>query len=343
MFSSSDESDFEDYYRGRRPRIFRERINFELMSYHSFNEKFRISFSVCEELLRYIGPSLEHETNRNHALSAKQQILIGLHWLGNGGQYHGVADMHGVSKATVCRVVKKVVNAINERVFPDKVKWPRNTADVVEKFYSIAGMPNVAGCIDGTLIKIDAPREHEDRFVDRHGNHSINCMLVCGPDLNFYYVSARWPGKVHDARVLRNSELFSKMNSGWRPHPRSILLGDSGYGCTDWLITPKNNITNDEAVQRFNRAHKSTRRLIENAFGVLKEKFPCLQKLRVNPIYACNIVKACATICNLTSNTLSEIGSENDEEDDNSSREEIEPDTQSGLTRRDEIINLFRQ
>lgn len=33
-------------------------------------------------------------------------------------------------------------------------------------------------------------------------------MLVCGPDYSFYYASARWPGSVHDNRVLRNSSLY---------------------------------------------------------------------------------------------------------------------------------------
>ncbi len=64
------------------------------------------------------------------------------------------------------------------------------------RFYDFAKMPNVCGCVDGTLIPILAPSVNEPQFVDRHGNHSINCMMVSGPDnYRFYYCSANWPEK----------------------------------------------------------------------------------------------------------------------------------------------------
>ena len=47
--------------------------------------------------------------------------------------------------------------------------------------------------MDGSLIPIDAPTENEAAYVDRHGDHSINTMMVCGPNMEFFYVSARWP------------------------------------------------------------------------------------------------------------------------------------------------------
>lgn len=161
-------------------------------------------------------------------------------------------------------------------------------------------MPLCVGCLDGTLINIDSPSQHEEQFIDRHGNHSITAMVVCGPNYEFFYTSANWPGSVHDARVLRNSSLYRRMEGGWRPHPQGILLGDSAYPLKEWLITPKLNELDQLRVQRFNRAHRSTRRIIENAIGILKEKFPCLRHLRVNPRFAANVVKACVTLCNLS-------------------------------------------
>jgi len=87
------------------------------------------------------------------------------------------------------------------------------------------GFPNVAGCVDGTLINIDSPKSNEVAYVDRYGNHSLNCMMVCGADCTFYYANARWPGSVNDARVLRNSHLHARFENGWRPFPGALLLG----------------------------------------------------------------------------------------------------------------------
>lgn len=74
-----------------------------------------------------IGHRLFHPTNRSVSLSVKMQLCIALHWFGTGGQYHAISDMHGVSKATVCRSVHIVVNAVNEIKFPQVIDWPDNT------------------------------------------------------------------------------------------------------------------------------------------------------------------------------------------------------------------------
>lgn len=58
----------------------------------------------------------------------------------------------------------------------------------------------------------------------------------------------------------------------------------------EYLLNPAQNA--------FNRAHKRTRRIIENAFEILKEKFPYLNYLRVNSVFAGNIFKCFVTLCN---------------------------------------------
>jgi len=142
-------------------------------------------------------------------------MLSALRWFGSGAQYHVVADAHGLSTATVGRNVLNFVNVVVDNLFKKLVQWPTNYNEVAMQFFEKAGFPCVAGCIDGTLINIDSPTYHEEAYVDRYGNHSINAMLVCGPDLSFYYVNARFPGCVNDARVLRASALYRRMEDGY--------------------------------------------------------------------------------------------------------------------------------
>lgn len=327
----------------RRRRNFRQRINFNFVSLYEFNERFRMTSQKLEELLQLIGLGLVRVTNRSQPLSTKLQLCIALHWMGTGGQYHAVSDMHGVSKASVCRVVHRVVREINSTVFPRYIKWPNNIMDIVNRFYNIAQFPNVIGCVDGTLINIEKPHEHEEQFINRHGNHSLNCMVVSGPDHSFYYVSARWPGSVHDSRVLRNTNLYRRMQNGWRPIHNAVILGDSGYPLLEWLITPTDRNLEDEAVRRFNRAHKSTRRLVENSLGILKEKFPCLNFLRLQPIFASEVFKCCTALCNF-SRIEGEIFVGNNREQvdlDHMNDVNIEPAV-DGQRRLRELMNVFR-
>jgi len=324
-FSDSEEEEEEEEVglqaeevRPRRPRSFKERLNYiEIEGTFDFNERFRLSANKMESILLAIGNRIEHPPARNHALSTEEQLLTTLRWLGTWAQYHTVGDAQGVSKASVCRTIKRVVEAINDALVREYVKWPDNPAGIAEDFLDEGGMPFVCGCLDGTLINIDAPVQDEAAYVDRHGNHSINALLVSGPDMSFYYVLADWPGSVHDARVLRNSGLYERFEGGWRPFPDAIILGDSAYGSRQWLIPPETENPGDVRERRFLRLHKATRRLIESAIDILKEKFPCVNHLRLDPVSECQVIKCCVTLCYISKEPDEERPQYQEEENDN--------------------------
>lgn len=196
--------------RQRQRNVYRDRINFDFFLESVFVERFRLSRSATEKVLNAIAFRIDHRSHMNHALNPKQQILVALHFFGNGSQYHSVGDMHGIHKSTVCRIVNRVSRAILQILFPEYVRWPNSGSHISIGFSQIARFPRVAGIVDGTLIGIIAPRNNESDYVDRHGNHSLNAMVVCGPNYEFFYASARWPGSVHDNRVLKNSTLYQK-------------------------------------------------------------------------------------------------------------------------------------
>lgn len=214
-FDSSSSSEDEEHILGQwqwqhRRKTYRDRINFEFFSERSFIERFRISRSAAQNVLNSIGSLIKHRTKCNCALDPKQQLLVALHFFGTGSQYHAVSDMHGIHKSTVSRIIHRVSNAILTTLFHIYVRWPNDSSLIPFKFFQIAGFPRIAGAVDGTLIPIEAPSLNEKDYVDRHGQHSINALVVAGPNYEFFYASARWPGSVHDNRVLRNSTLFQK-------------------------------------------------------------------------------------------------------------------------------------
>ncbi|XP_014271388.1 uncharacterized protein [Halyomorpha halys] len=121
-----------------RRKTYRVRNNFIFET----NERFRMSSSKIEELLLEIGPQLADPIARKGgALSAKQILCIALNWLGSGSQYHTIGDMHGVSKATVCRCIKQVVNTINSLLIQKVVSWPDDIGAVITSFYNVARFP----------------------------------------------------------------------------------------------------------------------------------------------------------------------------------------------------------
>lgn len=290
----------------QRRRIYRERINFNLTS-HSFREAFRVDPTVVESLENRIGIHIERV--RSCGLSVREQILLTLHFLGNGSFYHINGHVHGIDKAAICRAVHRVCFFIAKYLMPLFVRWPSNSFNVSTKFERKAGFPNVKGLIDGTLVRIDAPSIDEPVFVGRDNKHSINVVVVSGPHHEFFFVSAKCGGSFHDSRCLQISSLWTTWElNGWRPDNdrRSIILGDSAYPLRQWLMTP--NVRNVNAmdpdlapaVEIYLRKHRKTRFMVECAIGIFKEQFPCLNQLRVrSPRRISIIIYACAVLHNM--------------------------------------------
>lgn len=160
-------------------------------------------------MLQVIGNKISHKTTKSSALAPQQQVLITPRWLATGSPYHGIGDMHGIHKSTVCITIKRVIDAVYCRMFRHLIKWPSDCSNLENEFLQFANFPRVGGIVDGTLIPIIAPSAFEEQYIDRHGNHSLNVMMICGPRYEFFYVNASKPGCVHDARVLRMSQITS--------------------------------------------------------------------------------------------------------------------------------------
>lgn len=143
-FSSDDEEYEENVIRAKK--TYRQRVNFSTFYSWQFMERFRLRPSEAESVLRMIGNQLRHKTDFNCALSAQQQFLLALHWLALGTPLHGISDMHGVGKATVCRSIRTVVNLIVDQIASRVIRWPRDSSGIAVEFLRKGGFPSVWCC-----------------------------------------------------------------------------------------------------------------------------------------------------------------------------------------------------
>ncbi|XP_071646666.1 putative nuclease HARBI1 isoform X2 [Temnothorax longispinosus] len=175
-------------------------------------------------------------------------------------------DLRGFSQPTVCRCIKAVSIAFAEKLH-EYVQFPKTLEDQrsnIRTFYEIAEFPNVAACIDGTLIKIANPdKEIGEIFRSRKGSFSLNILAAAGPRGEILYIDVRHPGSTHDSTCFDRSalKLFFMEN-----RIKGLLLGDNGYSCQPYLLTPVLRPLN-QAERNYNKSHKKTRNLIERTFG----------------------------------------------------------------------------
>lgn len=164
---------------------------------------------------------------------------------------------------------------------------------------NVNGLPGIDGAIDCTHIRLTSTRfyEVEEVYRNRKGYFSLNVQAVVGPHMEFLDVVPQWPGSQHDSRIFQNSRLH--MRYAQRQLTGS-LVGDSGYPCLPFLLTPIANPLTD-AEQTYNFIQSKTRRIVERTFGVWKRRFPCLMRGLTNKlICSTSIVMACAVLHNLS-------------------------------------------
>ncbi|XP_052226180.1 putative nuclease HARBI1 [Dreissena polymorpha] len=136
-------------------------------------------------------------------------------------------------------------------------------------------------------------------YVNRMGYHSINTQIVFDHNDMIMDVVARWPGSTHDSRILRGSGLWQVFDRNLLPQNDHFLLGDSGYPCKRWPLTPYVRPANN-AQEAYNRAHKLTRSKVERGIGQLKRRWGILHgEVRLAPEKTCKVIIACAVLHNI--------------------------------------------
>lgn len=287
----------QELERRRRPRIFRDREHpLDRFDDIELYQRFRFDRPGIQYLSDLLLDEIEPQTNRNKAIPTSLQVCIALRFCACGTFQGVVADTIRIHQSTVSRIIQRVSLAL-ARKLNQFVRFPGQDIQAVKRaFYEIREFPNVIGAVDGTHVRIICPHENEEQYVNRKNFHSINVQGICDANEKFTNIIAKYPGSVHDSRILRESRLADEFDQ--RQHD-GILLGDSGYQCKTWLLTPFTNPQN-AAERNYNRAHTGTRNIIERTFGNWKRRFHCLHgELRYTPRKACAIIAATAVLHNI--------------------------------------------
>ncbi|XP_044185482.1 putative nuclease HARBI1 [Thunnus albacares] len=171
----------------RREIVIKLRIDVLAFPDHYLFERYRFTPQSIIYIHNLIRPYICNITNRGHALTSQQILCIVLRFFANGSFLYNVRDAEHLSKATVCRAVRKVCLAL-KRLLPIFVIFPghKPVRAIKEEFHRIAGFPCVIGCIDGTHIPITAPSHNEANYVNRKSIHSINVQIICDATCNGY-------------------------------------------------------------------------------------------------------------------------------------------------------------
>uniref|UniRef100_A0A3B3HBN3 DDE Tnp4 domain-containing protein n=1 Tax=Oryzias latipes TaxID=8090 RepID=A0A3B3HBN3_ORYLA len=239
-----------------------------------------------------LSPMLSYEdTTFRQAIPVQKRVGVGLWWLATGAGYRTLAHLFGISDASVCLIVREFCHAVRHERMREYIKLPEGEElqTVLLGFKNRWGFPQCAGAIDGSHIPVIAPHENHADYFNRKGCHSVILQAVVDHKYCFKNINIGWPGSVHDSRVLRNSEIYEKAESGvlfpnvscpiGGKDTNLLIVGDPAYQLLDWLIKGYSNSQRLTPEQEsFNTYLSSVRVGVEMTFGLLKSRSRVLLK-----------------------------------------------------------------
>jgi len=197
---------------------------------------------------------------------------------------------------------------------------PDEWLTVSEKFETLWDFPHCLAAMDGKHIVLQAPINSGSEFHNYKSFFSIVLFALVDAEYNFLYANIGCQGRISDGGVLRNSDLFKKLENNSLNLPAHstlpgkskkipyVFLGDEAFPLTQNLMKPYSGLHPVGSRQRiFNYRLSRSRRVVENVFGIMSATFRVLRKpLLLEPNKAEIIVMAVVHLHNfLRNSTLS--------------------------------------
>jgi hypothetical protein len=155
---------------------------------------------------------------------------------------------------------------------------------IAEEFNTKWQFPHCVGALDGKHVAILTPADSGSLYFNYKQFNSIVLLALVDANYRFLYVDIGSYGRVSDGGVFNNSSLGQalKNNSLNIPPPGSVtdtislpfvVLADDAFALKPYMMKPYANrgLTREQRV--FNYRLSRGRRVVENAFGILSQRF----------------------------------------------------------------------
>lgn len=194
---------------------------------------------------------------------------------------------------------------------------PEEWLKIANKFETLWNIPNTVGAMDGKHIEFRAPRSAGSHYYNYKGRHSIVLMAIVGANYEFIYIDVGANGRLSDGGVYENCDFATALNQNSlnlpndRPLPGTedplpyVIIADAAFPLQRHIMKPYpfKNMTHEQRI--FNYRLSRGRRVVENAFGILANRFRVL----LHPINLARdkVVAITKTCCVLHNFLLAEL------------------------------------
>ncbi|XP_049763612.1 uncharacterized protein LOC126092180 [Schistocerca cancellata] len=256
----------------------------------SFFKYFRMPKQQFFYLLSKIQTRITKKNSRFRCpISPRQKLMVCLRYLATGDSLLTLSFSYRLGHSTVHNIVKEVCQAIIDSMLPEVMPTPteEDWQQIAEQFLDLWNFPNCIGAIDGKHIQIVAPPNSGSQFYNYKQTFSIVLLALVDANYKFINVDIGSYGKNSDGGIFAHSKLGKALELGKLQVPGDkrlpgtdvvvphVIVGDEAYPLKTYLLRPypKSQASGDIAMSAFNARLSRARRVSENAFGQLAQKF----------------------------------------------------------------------
>ena len=192
---------------------------------------------------------------------------------------------------------------------------------VADNFQSQWQFPHCIGAMDGKHVLIKPPSHSGSYYFNYKHTFSIVLLALVDADYKFLYVDIGCNGRVADGGVFKNSALFTALeeNKLGLPSPVPIqgsgpavpytIVADDAFPLKEYIQKPYGQVGLTKQKRIFNYRLSRARRIFENAFGILANRFRVfMSPIGLSPEKVETVVFTC---CSLHNFLRSKQGSKN--------------------------------
>ena len=297
-----------------------------------FQNFMRMPPNIYNELLDRLRVRLTKKRTRE-PLEPGLKLAITLRHLASGNSYVDMSYSWRVPHNTISIVVREVCKAIFDEYADEMLTTPDTEAGwraISTEWYKKWNFPHTIGAIDGKHIACKSPPNSGSEYFNYKGFFSIILLALVDSDYKFLWADLSGTGSSSDAQVYNASDLKKGLEegtiAGWPrpdplPHDREdkcvpyFILGDDAFALRTYLMKPYSarRLIHEERI--FNYRLSRARRVVENAFGIMVNRFRVLLKTMDHHVDSVKvIVKACIVLHNLLRSNFRQVDNHHVEE-----------------------------
>nr|CAI5863553.1 unnamed protein product [Callosobruchus analis] len=251
----------------------------------------RMSATDFDHLLELISTKLrKKDTRMRKPITLDERLAVTLRYLATGDSYKSLMYLFRIPQTTIARNIPNaamqfttVCKLILFQTPGSQEQWEQVSNEYEKKWQ----YPHCLGALDGKHIIIKAPPKSGSHFFNYKGHHSVVLMALVDADYKFIYIDFGCNGRISDGGVFGNCTLSSALESNTLniPEPRPlkgrkkltpfVVVADDAFPLKPHLMKPFPFKQEDMQVATsvFNYRLSRARRVVENAFGLIAQRF----------------------------------------------------------------------